>query len=146
MCREFSFPSSGAQQPQQQPLILPLERGGNVVGRGPTTLLPPRSNGKPKAATAVHKLLMMGMRIPDTRWAVFKRQAINLRDWCIRLVDLFECMMMHGLTNPKFLEKFSKNTNVMKIRPVGAEFFCADWRTDRHAEINNRFFQFCQRS
>jgi hypothetical protein len=49
---------------------LPLERGGSsVVGRGrpqPTTLLPPRSNGKPEAATAVDKLLMMGMRMPET--------------------------------------------------------------------------------
>jgi hypothetical protein len=84
---------------------LSLERGGSsVVGRGrprPTTLLPPRSNGKPEAATAVYKLLMMGTRIPGTCWAVFKRQAIKLRDWCIWLVDLFEYMMMHGLTNPK---------------------------------------------
>jgi len=68
----------------------------------PTTLLPPRSNGKPEAATAVYKLLMMGKRMPETYWAVFERRAINLRDWCICLVDLFECMMMHGLTNPKF--------------------------------------------
>jgi len=51
---------------------LPLERGGNsVVGRGwsdrtPTTLLPPRSNGKPETATAVDKLPMMGMRMPET--------------------------------------------------------------------------------
>ena len=54
---------------------LPLERGGSsAVGRGrsgpdrprPTTLLPPRSNGKPEAATAVDKLLMMGMRMPET--------------------------------------------------------------------------------
>jgi hypothetical protein len=51
---------------------LPLERGdSSVVGRGldrprPTTLLPPRSNGKPEAATAVDKLLMMGMRMPET--------------------------------------------------------------------------------
>jgi len=56
---------------------LPLERGGSSdVGRGrsgcqpdrprPTTLLPPRSNGKPKAATAVDKLLMMGMRMSET--------------------------------------------------------------------------------
>jgi len=52
---------------------LPLERGGSsVVGRGrsdrplPTTLLPPRSNIKPKAATAVDKLLMIGMRMPET--------------------------------------------------------------------------------
>jgi hypothetical protein len=55
---------------------VPLERGGSsVVGRGrsgspdrprPTTLLPPRSNGKPEAATAVDKLLMMDMRMPET--------------------------------------------------------------------------------
>ena len=32
----------------------------------------------------------MGMRMPETCWTVFKRQAINLRDWCIWLVDLFE--------------------------------------------------------
>jgi hypothetical protein len=34
---------------------------------------------------------MMGMRMPETCWAVFKWQAIKLRDWCIWLVDLFEC-------------------------------------------------------
>jgi hypothetical protein len=40
---------------------LPLERGGSsAVGRPqPTTLLPPRSNVKAEAATAVDKLLMM---------------------------------------------------------------------------------------
>jgi hypothetical protein len=38
---------------------------------------------------------------PRTLWAVFKRQAINLRDWCIWLIDLFEYMMIHELTNPK---------------------------------------------
>ena len=55
---------------------LPLERGGsNVVGRvqagrsarpRPTALLPPRSNGKPDATTAVDRLLMMSMRMPET--------------------------------------------------------------------------------
>ena len=45
--------------------------------------------GKPEAATAVDKLLMMSMRMPKTCWAVFKRQALKLRDWCIWLVDLF---------------------------------------------------------
>jgi hypothetical protein len=54
---------------------LPLERGGSsAVGRGrpepdrprPTALLPPRSNGKPEAATAVYKLLMMGMWMPES--------------------------------------------------------------------------------
>jgi hypothetical protein len=29
-------------------------------------LLPPRSNGKPEAATAVYKLLMIGKRMPET--------------------------------------------------------------------------------
>ena len=48
-------------------------------------------------------LQMMGMRMLETCWAVFKRQAIKLRDWCIWLTDLFEYMMMHGLTNSKFV-------------------------------------------
>jgi hypothetical protein len=89
---------------------LPLERGDSAVGRGrsdrtdhdrprPTKLLSPRSSGKPEAATAVDKLLMMGMRIPETCWVVFKRQAINLRDWCIWLVDLFE--YRHFYLNPR---------------------------------------------
>jgi hypothetical protein len=45
--------------------------------------------------------LMMGIRMPETCWAVFKQQAIKLRYWCIWLVDLFEYMMMIELTNPK---------------------------------------------
>jgi len=32
----------------------------------------------------------------------------------------------------------------MKIRPVGAELFHADGRTDRHDEANSRFWQFCE--
>jgi len=32
----------------------------------PTALLPPRSYGKPEAATAVIELLMMGVRTPET--------------------------------------------------------------------------------
>jgi hypothetical protein len=45
---------------------------------------------------------MMGMRMPETCWAVFKWKVINLRNCCIWLVDSFECMMMHGLANTKF--------------------------------------------
>jgi hypothetical protein len=33
----------------------------------PTALLPPRSCGKPEAAAAVDRLLMMGIRMPKTR-------------------------------------------------------------------------------
>jgi hypothetical protein len=31
-----------------------------------------------------------GVRTPETCWAVFKRQVINLRNWCIWLVDYFK--------------------------------------------------------
>jgi hypothetical protein len=69
----------------------------------PTALLLPRSNGKPEAATAVYKLLIMGLRMPETCWAVFKRQAIILRDWCIWLVDLLECGVCVVRTKGKVL-------------------------------------------
>jgi hypothetical protein len=41
-------------------------------------VLPPRSYGKPEAAAEVNRLLMMGIRMPETCLAVFKRQAINM--------------------------------------------------------------------
>jgi len=105
MFRAFSCPSSGATTTAVAACGLPLERGGSsAVGRGragrPTALLSPRSNGKPEAATVVYKLLMMGMRMPEARPTVFKRQVINLRNCCIWLVDSVEfSMMMHGLAN-----------------------------------------------
>jgi len=34
--------------------------------------------GKPEVAAAVHRLLMMGIRMLETCSAVFKRQALNL--------------------------------------------------------------------
>jgi hypothetical protein len=37
---------------------------------------------KPETATAVVELLMMGVRTPETCWAVNKRQVINLRNCC----------------------------------------------------------------
>jgi hypothetical protein len=56
-----------------------MERGGSSdVGRGRAGPTAP-SDGKPEAATAVDKLLMMGIRMPETCWAVFKRQAVKLR-------------------------------------------------------------------
>ena len=44
--------------------------------------------------------------------------------------------------NLNILNSFSKNiqiSNFMKIRPVGAELFHADRRTDGHDEANSRF-------
>jgi len=52
-----------------------------------------------------------------------------------------------------FLDSVSKNTqmsNFVKIRPVGAELFHADrrtdGRTDTHEEVNSRFSQFFKRT
>jgi hypothetical protein len=39
------------------------------------------------------QLLMMGMMMPETCWAVFKRQVINLRSCCIWLVDSAENLL-----------------------------------------------------
>ena len=66
-------------------------------------------------SSGAYKLLMMGKRMPETCWAVFERRAINLRDWCIWLVDLFECMMMHGLVNPKFVSYVSYFSNTLQF-------------------------------
>jgi hypothetical protein len=54
---------------------------------------------------------MMGMRMAETCRAVFKRNAINVKNCYIWLVDSFECMMMHGLANPKF----KKRDNVIVV-------------------------------
>jgi hypothetical protein len=71
---------------------------GRVVGRGlgglvrprPTTLLPLRSNGKTRGCWCICKLLMMGVEAPETRWDTHKRQVINLWQFCIWVVNLFE--------------------------------------------------------
>jgi len=46
-----------------------------------------------------------------------------------------------------FLNTFSKNTqisNLVKIRPVGAELIHEDGQTSGHDEANGHFSQFCQ--
>ena len=48
---------------------------------------------KPEAATAAVELLMMGVKTPETCWAIHKRQVINLRNCYIYLVDLFEILL-----------------------------------------------------
>ena len=60
----------------------------------------------------------MGTRMPEIRWAVFKRQVINLRICCIWLVDSVESMMMHGLANPKQLPSFRRNVTSPKRREL----------------------------
>jgi len=58
-------------------------------------------------------------------------------------------MFVRFYWNLNFLERFSKNTQIsglMTIRPVGAELFHADRRTDRHDGASSRFAQFCERA
>jgi len=82
-------PSSGAQQLQMQPPVLPLERGGSsAVGHGQAgwpnhdqqLCYPHAPTVKPEAASAVVELLMMGVKEPKTCWAAHKHQVINLRN------------------------------------------------------------------
>jgi hypothetical protein len=72
---------------------------------------------------------MMGMRMPETCRALFKRQAINLRSCCIWLVDSVESMMMHGHANPKFenTEAFSSELTE-NIRSPYQESFSNNFR------------------
>jgi hypothetical protein len=47
-------------------LVFMYNSTGQLARPQPTAMLPPRSNGKPEAATAVVELLMMGVRTPKT--------------------------------------------------------------------------------
>ena len=99
MFRASSCPSSGATTTAVAASGLPSELGdSSAVGRGRAGrpdhdqqhcyLHAPKV--KPEAATVVVQLLMMGVRTPETCWAVHKRQLINLRSCCILLVDSVE--------------------------------------------------------
>jgi len=55
MFRKSSRPSSGAQQLQQQPVVLPSEHGDSSAPKV-----------KPETTAAVVELLMMGVRTPET--------------------------------------------------------------------------------
>jgi hypothetical protein len=77
---------------------LPLERGGSsVAGRGRSSRTDHDQRHCYHHVPAVNQRRLLQF-ISSWWWT----RAINLRDWCIWLVDFFKCMLMHGLTNPKF--------------------------------------------
>jgi len=68
---------------------------------------------------------------------------INLRT-SSRKMDAFRDRFQWKLN---FLNRFSSSSQIsdfIKIPLVGAEFFYADGRTDRHDEANNGFLQSCE--
>jgi len=97
MFRASSCPSSGAQQ--LQPLVLPSYRGDSLavvcVRAGYIRPEHKKQHGyhhntkvKPEAATADVELLMMGIRTPETCWAINKRQN-NKLERLLHLVGWF---------------------------------------------------------
>jgi hypothetical protein len=46
-------------------LLVVVGPAGRPARPRPTALLPPRSYGKPEAAAAVDRLLMMGVKMPE---------------------------------------------------------------------------------
>jgi len=97
MLRALSRQLSGAQWLQWQPLVLPSYRGDScavfVVGLAGRLARPWTQHNchhdtkvKPEAATAVIELLMIAGTMPETCWAVNKRQDNILENCCIWLV------------------------------------------------------------
>jgi len=71
--------------------------------------------------------------MPETCWAVFKLQVINLRICCILLVDSVESMMMHGPETPIYLSLFLSSSTNFALPPYDNTkklvcFFC--WPED----------------
>ena len=83
---------------------------------------------------------MMGTRMPETCWAVFKRQVINLRSCCIWLVNSVESMMMHGLANPKLHHLYYEHgaSKLLKTWSVQSDKHREEWTSQRGYGNNER--------
>ena len=111
-------------------MVIPLERGGSsavVRGRAGRPADRPYHDQqhcyhnapkvKPEAAAAIVELLMMDVRTPETCWAVHtsKRQAINLKNCCIWLVDLFENLHVSDSSSVHHQEFFTVHTAMVYV-------------------------------
>jgi len=81
---------------------------------------------------------MMGKRMPETCWTVFEWRAINLRDWCICLVDLFEWMpnfvqfyQSHGLTRVSAVPFMTARPSFCLVESQGIEHYFGHSCTSR---------------
>jgi hypothetical protein len=60
-------------------------------------------------------------------------------------INFYSCQILIKLEfSGQSIEKNIQISNMMKIRPVGAELFHADGQRDRHDEDNSRVSQFCE--
>jgi hypothetical protein len=97
MFRSSSCPSSEATTTAVAASGLPLElSGSSAVGSGQARPDHDQQNCYHQAPMLNQRLLlqlellMMDMRMPETCWAVFKWQVMNLRNCCIWLIDSVE--------------------------------------------------------
>jgi len=105
MFRALLCPSLGARQNCRCSLWFPYEcGGGSVLSRGRLrTLPPPHSYGNQRLQGQFDGLLMMGIVMPETCWAVSVRQGNKILQLIVASswVFLFEWLKMHETTNPK---------------------------------------------
>ena len=90
------------------------------------------------------ELLMMGIVVPETRWA--SNEICNKNLCCIYLAFYFHILpviLVRFQRYLNFLDRFSvwnpHISNFMKIRPAGAESFHAGGRTEGRDDVNSRF-------
>jgi hypothetical protein len=93
---------------------------------------------------------MMGGKMPETFWAVNKRQDNKLKKCCIWLAIYLNCTMMHGLTNFKslfiiylLLEMLKKKTYVFGRRWCACALLNTETQRNSQSCCNRNWTSMC---
>jgi len=76
--------------------------------------------------------------------SVIERDMIEIVYWSAYKVHIKYPLLLSDSNETWIFSENIKFSNCMNIRPLGAELFHADRRTDRHDEANSNFSQFCE--